>query len=744
MNLRDQDQSISGYPPSAIPADRQSHRQTDAIPPTQQIEAWHVWDVLRRRSWLMLAILVAIAVSGVVYTNHQRPVYSATALMMFPSGRNVTTQADDLRLLGDLASMAKSRSVAGVLQVLESPDMMRSAAARLKPEELDMGFGHGKSRGNGLPKWALSFDSTKDSDVIAVTADAYNPHVAANLANLAVSAYIERDQEYSERASRLGRERLASELKSIRRQLSAAQRELSAFKRSTRLVGAEDQLQQMVGGLVALQSEQDKADVELAASRRQAETLHAQLKAQGSEIDESRTIETSPQYQEALSDLDKLNAKRANLIQEYTPTSEEVKSVDGEIAEAEQHIKKIAQTLVAAKVQTQNPMVATYAGSVVGNAAAEAKTRALKRVIAERNKQMEQLPDQDRVYTDLERRVRVLDGTYQTLSSKYYALLVNEKSTVPTALLAAKAQPPSSPSHPNKQKNILLFLLLGILLALAAAAIAERFDKRIRYEDTITELTGDAPLTVIPYVKPLNGSALQLDSLDTNSPFVESFRVLRNIIRFSSAKPIKTLAVTSPSSAEGKSTASVGLAAAMAMAGQKVLVVDCDLRRPLLHTQTQNPGFTSVVQGLISLEEAICPTAVENLFCLPCGPIPANPAEFLDLPESRRLLKALTKNYDILILDCPPCSGLSDTQVISTIVDGIVLVVAANQTLYPRLVDALRALEQVNAPFVGCVINRSNLSRGRYHYYGRGDDSGGDGHSEIRKLSRRGKVMSDE
>jgi capsular exopolysaccharide synthesis family protein len=338
-----------------------------------------------------------------------------------------------------------------------------------------------------------------------------------------------------------------------------------------------------------------------------------------------------------------------------------------------------------------------------------------------RDKQIQELPDRERIYADLDRNVHVLENTYQTLSSKYYAMLINENSTLPNALFAATARPPLAPAYPNKKRNVALFTLLGIVLAIASAAIVERLDKRIRYEDTVSNLTGQLPLAIIPDVRNIGRSNLQLDAASPDSAFVESFRMLRNAIRFSgSTLPLGTLAVTSPGRGEGKSTTAINLAVAMAMNGTKVLIVDCDLRRPSLREGMgvmNNIGFTDLIKGDVTLEEAVFQTRVDNLYCLPAGNLPDNPTEVLDSVESRNLFESLSQYYDVVILDCPPCAGLSDMQVISTIVDGVVLVVSVNQTETPGLHDALRLLNQVNAPIIGSVINRFDISSTGYDSY---------------------------
>ncbi|MEN6582188.1 MAG: polysaccharide biosynthesis tyrosine autokinase [Armatimonadota bacterium] len=740
MEFDERNYPAERYSPSALSTDRYHYRRSAG---PDQVDAWRVWDILRRRWWLMLLIFGVVMALGVAYTTKQRPVYTATSLMVAPSGRSITDSDGNRNILNDLLSLAGSRSVAGMVRVMQSQDLISSVAQILGPDQLAQGFGSNAARTRSIPDWAINCSTEKDSDVISVTASAYDPEVAANLANTMVNTYINRDREYSGQSAKMGKELVYTELQSIHTQLTVAQRELATFKRSSRLVAAQDQLRELASNVAALQAQQDGAEVELAGARRQADILRAQLAAEGDEVQESRTVQINPEYQEALSNLAKLNAQRITMIQEYTPASPEIRNIDASIAATKEQMKKIARTVVSSTVNSRNPAIGTYVGSMVSSAAVEARLRALKQVITARSAQIAELPDKERVYTDLERKVRVLENTYQALSTKYYALLINEKSALPNVLVAATARPSLKPAYMGRTRAFVLFGLLGIVLAIAAAAIAERKDDRIKYEDTITNLTGEAPLTISPRIRRPRRSHLRLDYLEPDSPFVESFRTLRNIIHLSCNQPVKMLAVTSPVRNEGKSTTSVSLAIAMAMAGRKVLVIDCDMRRPvILHDHGSSPsdvGLAGLVQGLTSPEHAVRPTGIKNLFCLPCGLIPRNPAELLASPECRNVLKTLAKDYDAVVLDCPPCVGLSDMQVISTMVDGVLLVVAANQTLIPRLSAALANLEQVNAPYVGSVLNRMSLKRSRYSY-----DYGGDQVSEKDSRPRLVSMLAEE
>jgi len=180
------------------------------------------------------------------------------------------------------------------------------------------------------------------------------------------------------------------------------------------------------------------------------------------------------------------------------------------------------------------------------------------------------------------------------------------------------------------------------------------------------------------------------------------------------------------------------------MEGKRVLLVDGDMRRPSLHRifrLSQERGLTTLVSGASTLEDTIVPTEIEHVFCLPAGPNPPNPPEVLNSQPSRDLFEQLAEMYDTVIVDCPPSTGLSDIQVISTIVDGVLLVVSMNQTLKPHLEITMRSLYQSGAPLIGMVLNRADINLkgcGYYDYCGNGSER----HGKSKPLRERDVVKS--
>ncbi len=208
-----------------------------------------------------------------------------------------------------------------------------------------------------------------------------------------------------------------------------------------------------------------------------------------------------------------------------------------------------------------------------------------------------------------------------------------------------------------------------------------------------------------------------------SSRVAESYRVLRTNIQFASLdKPIKHILVTSTGPAEGKSTTTANLAIAFAQMGSRVLVIDADLRRPTMHKvfKISNPlGLTNLLLQSVALDVAIRDVGIPNLHLVTAGPIPPNPAEVLGSTRMRALLKELSPSFDYIIIDSPPTLAVADAAILSTIVDGVVLVVAAGEVTTDAAKKAKAQLDGVKANILGVVLNGLASANGedRYYYY---------------------------
>lgn len=677
------------------------------------------WALFARRKWVMLATLLVVFGLGMLYTFTRRPVYESSARIVVASSTGAgSVTEDEVPLLTDLRALTRSRSVDTQVEMISSPDLLREAFASLAPEIRSAGFGAGE-----VPDWALKVQAMKNTDVILVTGRAFTPTAAAALANTVANVYFRRDLERNTQATRQARRYAGEQMAIAQKQLERASAELAQFKRGTGFFAPEEQLARAAEQKVRLSMDLDAAKAQLAAEQRQAAAMRRELSGEQQNVITNTTVAPNPQREAILQRIDSLNSQRATMLQEYTPESREVRDMDERIRLEEARLKQMDATVVSSRVQARNPvrdsLAPAYASMVASASASSARVRALQAAMAEKESQVQSLPERERGLAERLQRVAMLQRTYEALSTKYNALLMTELATLPTGMLVASARAEDEPTYPKHGRSAALFLMLGLLAAVSAAVLVERLDRRIHDEESAEQATHLPSLSIVPRVE--EGSPLLLANGGSHAAILESFRILRNGIDFfADDHGLKIVAVTSAGRQEGKSTTSVNLAVAMAMEGKRVLLVDADMRRPSLHRLLGVPsqaGLSTVLAGKSSVASAIQPTAVTNVECLPAGPVPPNGTEMLNSQESRELFRALADDYDSVVVDCPPAAGLSDVQVISTLVDGVLLVVSMAQTLRPQLDTTIRALRQAGAHLIGVVLNRMQTRRWGYGYY---------------------------
>ncbi|MCP4212000.1 MAG: polysaccharide biosynthesis tyrosine autokinase [Halieaceae bacterium] len=269
--------------------------------------------------------------------------------------------------------------------------------------------------------------------------------------------------------------------------------------------------------------------------------------------------------------------------------------------------------------------------------------------------------------------------------------------------------------------TILLAVVIGFILAAGAAYLLEYLDDTLKNPDDIHK---ELDLTTLGAVPDLGDVASRhlVTTQDGQSPSKEAYRILRTNLQFAAVgRPIKELMITSPSPSEGKSITVANLGVVLAQTGKAVAVVDADLHRPRQHRVFQLPNNVGLTTALLDDHpdptQLLQPTAVPGLSVLTSGPLPPNPAELLGSVRMRAFLERLGERYDVVVLDCPPATVLSDAAILSTQIDSVLLVVESGRTRRDIAKRATEALNQVNARVVGVLLNRMPTRGSGYYYY---------------------------
>lgn len=343
-----------------------------------------------------------------------------------------------------------------------------------------------------------------------------------------------------------------------------------------------------------------------------------------------------------------------------------------------------------------------------------------------------------RQIADTQTQISALEQKLNSYQANYAQLLTFLQGGVNTINVVEPASLPTTPIGPNKNMTILLAAAIGLLLALGAAFLLDYLDDTLKTADDVraaTDLSTLGAITRIDADKP--GDMLVAAALP-KSPTAEAYRILRTNIQFSSLdNPPRTLLVTSSNPSEGKSTTLANLAVVMAQQGQRVVVVDTDLRRPTQHRLFQVPNNVGLTNALLhehpTADGYLQPTPVENLEVLTTGPLPPNPAELLGSVRFHALIENLKQHADVVLFDSPPALAVTDATILARLVDGVVLVVDAGMTRRQWAANAKEALDKAGVHILGVALNRLRpQSSGYYYYYYRryytyGDGDGGEG-----------------
>ena len=289
----------------------------------------------------------------------------------------------------------------------------------------------------------------------------------------------------------------------------------------------------------------------------------------------------------------------------------------------------------------------------------------------------------------------------------------------------ARATVPTEPSRPKPLRNGALGLGVGLLFGIGLAFAAEHLDDSIRSKEDLERSGRDLPvLGTIPAVPSWKNRSetIVMSQTEPTSAVAEAYRSLRTAVRFTTLdRSVGLIQVTSPNVSEGKSTTVANLAVALARAGERVVVVCCDLRRPRIHEffgLPNNVGFTSVMLGSSSLGAALQPVPdQERLLLLASGELPPNPSELLSSSRAGQVFTALRKEASVVLVDCPPVLPVTDAAVLSARMDATLLVATVGTTAKKDVERSLELLRQVNAPLLGMVLNGTTAESGYGYVY---------------------------
>jgi polysaccharide biosynthesis transport protein len=417
-----------------------------------------------------------------------------------------------------------------------------------------------------------------------------------------------------------------------------------------------------------------------------------------------------------------LNERRDSLLVVYTKEWPEVKKIDAAI-------KPLQEELAKAQAETIGMLKGAYEAALFHERSIETMYSQQKGITTQQTRDqiamaaMSQELETNRQYlntlTQRQKDIQAFSGDRgNEITVENYSRL------------------PKSPVGPARFRNVAIAFMLSLVAGIGLAFLLDFLDDTVKSLDDIDRYVHLPALAMIPASKPLGrlkgmgtatGPPSESTALamvdDVRSPIAESYRHLRTSLLLSSAgQPPKTILVTSSQPSEGKTTTAINTAFMLAQTGAQVLIIDCDLRRPRLHAQfdmPNNKGITTWLSGEKDLENLIQTyDKVPNLKVLTSGPVPPNPAELLGSDEMRKVLKHLSEKFTHIIIDSPPAISFTDASILSTMVDGVMLVVHGGRSSRAVVRRAKQQLLDVGAHIFGVVLNNVRVESQDYYYAG--------------------------
>lgn len=323
----------------------------------------------------------------------------------------------------------------------------------------------------------------------------------------------------------------------------------------------------------------------------------------------------------------------------------------------------------------------------------------------------------------------VLANAIANSMARYVSILETPSSGVEQLAkltVVSSAEFPSEPIKPQILRDTAIGFAIGCLVGVLIILAKDRLDTRVRSSADLEEVVGKSPLTSIPNDRNLGHQEL-IDFRKGATSATEAYRKLRTSLSFVSVDaPARKILVTSSSASEGKTTVSLNLATALAESGNKVVVVDADLRRPAIAHRLPvdgGVGFTDSLAGDVSVTDLVQPSGIDGLDVLASGSLPPNPSELLESRRARRALDELSNAYDYVIVDSPPILPVTDAAVIAAFTDGVVVVVRSGRTKRQEVVATVDQLSAGRVTLLGFVLNDVAEQNAIYEYAGYGHEN---------------------
>jgi len=585
---------------------------------------------------------------------------------------------------------------------------------------------------------AVVVNQKRGLDIIEINAESPSPYEAALVANCYAQEYKNLNLDVNRNQLTFVKNFLNDQKKEKQVELREAEETLRSFQEKGGIIALDAQATSLIEQLSQFEAQKNATQIDLMAStkilsqykkdlEKQDPLLADYLKSFASEV-YFKSLQEQIARLEVNRDLALSNKNSGfdnkNLVKEYdikiqdlqSKLNQKIEEIKvGIFASSPAEVKELSQKIIAEEVKNQSLKIGLSE---------------LENIVTKYETKFNKLPKTSIELARYQRQRESLEKLYLLVEEKYQEALINEQSQPGNVLIIDNARIPTSPSKPNRFLIVIIGIVFGSGIAFGYVFMKNYFDNTIKTPEDIQRRNVNV-LAWIPQIEGIgmNGHkefefivAKKPDSIPS-----EAFRALRTRVQFSKIDndALKTILITSPAQQEGKTTIAINLAGSFAQANRNTLIVDCDLRKPRVHMvfNTQRfPGLIDYLFKQVSLKEIIRPGGIDNLSFITSGTIPPNPAEMLESKQMREFLLEVNRMFDIIIIDSAPIIAVTDSEIISRLVDATILVVSAEATEYELMEKSIELVKSDSSSFIGTVLNNFSYKSGygsyyKYYYY---------------------------
>jgi tyrosine-protein kinase Etk/Wzc len=590
----------------------------------------------------------------------------------------------------------------------------------------------------------VSIDQKKGVDLVDITVSSPSPYEASLIANCYASEYLKENLLLNRGQLTSVKDFLDEQSRQKQKDLSSSEEALSKYQSEKGIISLDAQSQSLITQMANLEAQRDGVKIDLVSSKKILSQLKDELKQQDPKIADYLQSQASQSYYQALQDeVAKIEVNKDVAIANKREKGENsllMKDYDSKINELKEKLSS-KLNLIKSGIFSSSPEIIKDLTEKILDAEIKAHASTLQLdelngIINNYEKDFNKLPKTSIEYARLERTREADEKLFSLLEEKHQEAQINELSQPGNVVVIDTGRVSLLPSKPNRIIIIFIGFFLGAAMSLGFVFIKNYFNNTIKTPEDVQSRNINV-LAWIPFIEgmKINGNkehefivAKKPDSIPS-----EAFKALRTRVQYSKVgqDPLKTILVTSSTPGEGKTLISANLAGTFAQLGKKTLIIDTDLRKPRAHTLfgvTKHPGLVDYLFNEAKLEDIIRPTELKNLSLITSGTIPPNPSEILASKNMRDFIEVLKKEFEIIVFDSAPVIAVTDSEILSSMVDATILVVSADITEFEVMEKSVEMLKQSSVSFVGTVLNNFSYKGGygsyyKYYYYYSGSEN---------------------